>query len=120
MIALYDINVVDGIQVVPMENGEFTISISISESMQKFDTYKVFYIDNDGKIAEILDAKLENGKVVFTTTHLSTYGVLGYNNIIEENPNTSDINLALILGIIGIASAGIVISLKMKNLKING
>ena len=120
LIALYDVNVLDGIQVVPMENGEFTISISISESMQKFDTYKVFYIDNDGKIAETLDAKLENGKVVFTTTHLSTYGVLGYNNIIEENPNTSDINLALILGIIGIASAGIVISLKMKNLKING
>ena len=120
LVALYDINVLDGIQVVPMENGEFTISISISESMQKFDTYKVFYIDNDGKIAETLDAKLENGKVVFTTTHLSTYGVLGYNNVIEENPKTSDINLALILGIIGIASAGIVISLKMKNLKING
>ena len=120
LIALYDINVVDGIQVVPMENGKFTISISISESMQKFETYKAFYIDNDGKIAEILDAKLENGKVVFTTTHLSTYGVLGYNNIIEENPKTSDINLALILGIIGIASAGIVISLKMINLKING
>ena len=120
LIALYDINVVDGIQVVPMENGKFTISISISESMQKFETYKVFYIDNDGKIAEKLDAKLENGKVVFTTTHLSTYGVLGYNNIIEENPKTSDINLALILGIIGIASAGIVISLKMINLKING
>lgn len=120
LIALYDINVVDGIQVVPMENGKFTISISISESMQKFETYKVFYIDNDGKIAEILDAKLENGKVVFTTTHLSTYGVLGYNNIIEENPKTSDINLALILGIFGIASAGIVISLKMINLKING
>ena len=120
LVALYDINVLDGIQVVPMENGEFTISITIPESMQKFDTYKVFYIDNDGKIAETLDAKLENGKVVFTTTHLSTYGVLGYNNIIEENPNTSDINLALILGIIGIASAGIVISLKMKNLKING
>ena len=120
LVALYDINVLDGIQVVPMENGEFTISITIPESMQKFDTYKVFYIDNDGKIAETLDAKLENGKVVFTTTHLSTYGVLGYNNILEENPNTSDINLALILGIIGIASAGIVISLKMKNLKING
>ena len=120
LIALYDINVVDRTQVVPMEDGEFTISISIPESMQKFDTYKVFYIDNDGKIVETLDAKLENGKVVFTTTHLSTYGVLGYNNVIEENPKTSDINLALILGTIGIASAGAVISLKKRNLKVNG
>lgn len=121
LIALYDINVVDGIQVVPMEDGEFTISISIPESMQKFDTYKVIYIDNDGKIVETLDAKLENGKVVFTTTHLSTYGVLGYNNVIEEkNPKTSDINLALILGTIALASAGTIISLKKRNSKVNG
>ena len=120
LIALYDINVVDGIQVVPMEDGEFTISISIPKNMQKFNTYKVFYIDNDGKLVETLDAKLVNGKVVFTTTHLSTYGVLGYNNVVENNPNTSDINLALILGIIGIASAGAVISLKKRNLKANG
>ena len=104
MIALYDINVVDGRQVVPMEDGEFTISISIPESMQKFDTYKVFYIDNDGKIAETLDAKLENGKVVFTTTHLSTYGVLGYNNVIEENPKTYDgITTWIILGLISMS-----------------
>lgn len=119
LIALYDINVVDGTQVVPMEDGEFTISISIPESMQKFDTYKVFYIDNDGKIAETLDAKLENGKVVFTTTHLSTYGVLGYNNVIEENPKTSDINLALILGMIALGGAGAFVSYKKKNSKAN-
>ena len=104
LVALYDINVLDGIQVVPMENGEFTISITIPESMQKFDTYKVFYIDNDGKIAETLDAKLENGKVVFTTTHLSTYGVLGYNNVIEENPKTYDgITTWIILGLISMS-----------------
>ena len=38
----------------------------------------------------------------------------------ENNPQTSDINLALILGTIGIASAGAVISLKKRNLKVNG
>lgn len=118
LIALYDINVVDGRQVVPMEDGEFTISISIPESMQKFDTYKVFYIDNDGKIAETLDAKLENGKVVFTTTHLSTYGVLGYNNVMEENPKTSDINLPLILGIIMLAVVGAALALRKRLAKV--
>ena len=119
MIALYDINVVDGRQVVPMEDGEFTISISIPESMQKFDTYKVFYIDNDGKIAETLDAKLENGKVVFTTTHLSTYGIIGYNNVETNNPNTSDMNLALILTILGLASVGAVLVSRKKLDKAN-
>lgn len=119
LIALYDINVVDGRQVVPMEDGEFTISISIPESMQKFDTYKVFYIDNDGKIAETLDAKLENGKVVFTTTHLSTYGVLGYNNVIEENPKTSDINLPAMIGLILTALFGATFALKKRLSKVN-
>ena len=119
LIALYDINVVDGTQVVPMEDGEFTISISIPESMQKFDTYKVFYIDNDGKIAETLDAKLENGKVVFTTTHLSTYGVLGYNNVIEENPKTSDINLPAMIGLILTALFGATFALKKRLSKVN-
>ena len=38
----------------------------------------------------------------------------------EKNPQTSDINLALILGAIGLASAGAVISLKKRNLKVNG
>lgn len=119
LIALYDINVVDGTQVVPMEDGEFTISISIPESMQKFDTYKVFYIDNDGKIAETLDAKLENGKVVFTTTHLSTYGVLGYNNVIEENPKTSDINLPAMIGLILTALFGATFALRKRLSKVN-
>ena len=119
LIALYDINVVDGRQVVPMEDGEFTISISIPESMQKFDTYKVFYIDNDGKIAETLDAKLENGKVVFTTTHLSTYGVLGYNNVIEENPKTSDINLPAMIGLILTALFGATFALRKRLSKVN-
>lgn len=38
----------------------------------------------------------------------------------EKNPQTSDINLALILGAIGLASVGAVISLKKRNLKVNG
>ena len=121
LISLYDINVVDGIQVVPMENGKFTIAIAIPESDQKYDNYKVAYFDEDGKLVEILDAKLENGKVVFTTTHLSTYGVVGYNNVVikVDNPKTSDMNLALILASLGLASAGAVLVSRKKLAKAN-
>ena len=109
-----------------MEDGKFTIAIAIPEAEQKYDVYKVVYIDEDGKISQTIDAKLVEGKVVFTTTHLSTYGVIGYNNVTEtetkteKNPETSDINLALILGIFGLASAGTIISLKKRNSKVNG
>ena len=57
---------------------------------------------------------------MFTTTHLSTYGVIGYNTVAPENPKTSDINLTLILSMIALGSAGAVISYKKKNAKVNG
>lgn len=124
LISLYDINVTNGIQVVPMEDGKFTIAIAIPETEQKYDTYKVVYIDEDGKIAETLDAKLVEGKVVFTTTHLSTYGVVGYNNVTEtetkteNNPKTADINMALVIGAILISVAGVVITSKKISAKV--
>ena len=38
----------------------------------------------------------------------------------EKNPETSDINLALIIGTIALASVGTIISLKKRNYKVNG
>ena len=60
-----------------------------------------------------------NGKVVFTTTHLSTYGVVGYNNVATKNPATNDMNLALILASLGLASAGAVLVSRKKLTKAN-
>ena len=119
LINLYEINVVDGIGVVVMEEGKFTISIAIPESEQKYSAYKVLYFNESGEIAETIDAKLVDGKVVFTTTHLSTYGIVGYNNVVVENPKTSDINLALILASLGIASVGAVLVSRKKIAKAN-
>ena len=90
LINLYEINIVDGNdEVVPMENGKYTISIPVAEDLRNFKNYKVIYVNEAGEIQETIDAKLVNGKVVFTTTHLSTYGVIGYNNP-TTNPETSD------------------------------
>lgn len=90
LINLYEINIVDGNDVVvPMEDGKYTISIPVAEDLRNFKNYKVIYVNNDGEIQETIDAKLVDGKVVFTTTHLSTYGVIGYNNP-TMNPETSD------------------------------
>ena len=90
LISLHEINIVDGNdEVVPMENGKYTISIPVAEDLRNFKNYKVIYVNEAGEIQETIDAKLVNGKVVFTTTHLSTYGVIGYNNP-TTNPETSD------------------------------
>ena len=120
LINLYEINVLNGDgRVEELEDGKFTIAIAIPESEQKYDAYKVVYFDEEGKLVETLDAKLENGKVVFTTTHLSTYGVVGYNNVATKNPATNDMNLALILASIGLASAGAVLVSRKKLAKAN-
>ena len=120
LINLYEIEILNGDdRVENLEDGKFTIAIAIPESEQKYDAYKVVYFDEDGKLVETLDAKLENGKVVFTTTHLSTYGIIGYNNVAINNPNTSDMNLALILTILGLASVGAVLVSRKKLAKAN-
>ena len=89
LISLHDISMYLDNAVVPMENGKYTISIPVAENLRNFKNYKVIYVNEDGEIQETIDAKLVNGKVVFTTTHLSTYGVIGYNNP-TTNPETSD------------------------------
>lgn len=99
LITLYDINVMIEKEVVFMENGKYTISIDIDEDTD-YDNYKVIYINEDGNISEVLEAKRVGNKIVFETTHLSKYGVIGYNNVEEvpvvtpdttpENPNTGD------------------------------
>lgn len=120
LINLYEIEILNGDdRVENLEDGKYTIAIAIPESEQKYDAYKVVYFDEDGKLVETLDAKLENGKVVFTTTHLSTYGVVGYNNVATNNPNTSDMNLALILTTLGLASVGAVLVSRKKLAKAN-
>lgn len=120
LISLYEINVLNGDdRIEELEDGNYTISIAIAESEQKFNTYKVVYFDEDGKLVETLDAKLVDGKVVFTTTHLSTYGVVGYNTVASENPKTSDMNLALILALLGFASVGTVLISRRKLAKNN-
>lgn len=109
LLALYEIHITDGTEIIPMNNGKFTISIAIDKSLQKYQTYKVIYVDNNG-VQETLDAKLVDGKVVFETTHLSTYGIVGYNNVTVTNPNTFDsISIWLIISsfslVFGIISA---------------
>lgn len=112
VISIYDIEVQDADgETVEMKDGKFVISIPVKEEMQKYDVYKVAYI-KDGKIAELFDAKLVDGKIVFNTTHLSTYAVVGMNSVVEtnpvteENPKTVD-NFCLYLGICLISVSGL-------------
>lgn len=107
LLALYDIKVSDGTQDVKMENGKYTITLVLDENLLSYNNYKVVYIDDTGKAVETLPATVNGGKVSFTTTHLSTYGVVGYNETAIENPKTFDGVLTYVfVGILSIVGIG--------------
>ena len=110
LLNLYDINIVDGNgEIVKLENGSYLIKIKMTEDLKKYDNFSVVYIDESGKVAETLKAKIDGEYITFTTTHLSLYGVVGLSDV--ENPQTYDsiitylvIMISAILGIIGVAT----------------
>ena len=83
LVATYDISVKDSSdQVVKLANGNYAISIKVTEDQVKgYNAFKVVYINDKGEVAEILDAVLANGVITFETTHLSTYAIVGYNTV---------------------------------------
>lgn len=61
---------------VPITNNQLEITIPVDK---EYKNYRVAYIE-DGAIKETFDAQYTNGKVTFTTSHLSEYAVYGTNN----------------------------------------
>lgn len=91
VLATYDISVKDSTDtVVKMENGNYAISIKLTEDqIGDYNTFKVVYINDKGEVAEVLDATLTDGVLTFKTTHLSTYAVVGYNTL-AVNPGEDE------------------------------
>lgn len=83
---LVDINILDGDNVVSISNTKMKIRVAIPDDLKGFNKYEVVYI-KDGLIKETLPATLDNGYIVFETTHLSHYGIVATS---ITNPNTSD------------------------------
>lgn len=90
-IKAYDISMYNGATIVPLANGNYEISIPVTES---YPEYQVAYI-KDNIVVEKFNATVINGKLTFTTTHLSEYVIYGKsteNNVTNDStnkPNTS-------------------------------
>lgn len=92
-IKAYDISMYNGATIVPLSNGNYEISISITEN---YPEYQVAYLEND-KVVEKLNAIVKNGKITFITTHLSEYAIYGKstenvsNDTIKEPDNNTNV-----------------------------
>lgn len=73
-----DINVMDGNTVVKISDTKMKIRIALPEDIKGYDKYEVVYILND-EIKETIPATVEDGYIVFETSHLSQYGIIATN-----------------------------------------
>ena len=120
-----DINVLDGDNIVKISDTKMKIKIALPEELKGYNKYEVVYILN-GDIKETLPATVEEGYLVFETTHLSEYGVIAQNvengggqtntsNNEEKinNPKTGD-NIGVVIALFTIATIGLVATIKMR------
>lgn len=84
---IVDMNVLDGNDVVKISDNKMKIRIAMPEDLKGYNKYEVVYILND-EIKETIPATVENGYIVFETSHLSQYGILATN--VEKEPEKTN------------------------------
>ena len=120
-----DINVLENGEVVKISDTKMKIRITLPEDLKGFNKYEVVYISND-EIKETIPATVEDGYIVFETSHLSQYGIVATN--VEEkteqtknetnNPKTGD-NIAMYISVFVVAVAGITATMVAKKRNLN-
>ena len=121
-----DINILDNNnQIVKISNNKMKIRIVLPEDLKGFDKYEVVYILDD-EIKETIPATVEDGYIVFETSHLSQYGIIATK--VEEkteqtknetnNPKTGD-NIAVYISVFAVAVAGITATMIIKKRNLN-
>jgi len=120
LLSLYDLTMKDAAGEVVELNGKFVITLPFDKT-QNFSAYKVIYVNEDDEIIEVIDPVIDDDVIMFETTHLSTYGVVGYNEAPSQrvddgsnNPKTADgIALYILLALLSV-SAGYLVFKKTK------
>lgn len=109
-LAFYSIDVTDE-EGHAISEGPFEIKIKMTDDMKKYNSFKLVYIDDDMKVGDVIELKVENGYLVGTLPHLSNYllGATKTNN--PDVPVTSDniYTWFIILAVSVVAMAGSII-----------
>lgn len=120
---IVDINLLEYGQVVRINDTKMRIKIALPEDLKGFDKYEIVYISDD-EIQETIPATIEDGYIVFETSHLSQYGIVA-TNVEEEETERSSASLktgdnnntilsASLFAVIALAVLGITIYNKNK------
>ena len=123
LVSFYDVSVYDGSRIVEMKNGKYIIKIKIDAEESDYENYQIIYVNDNGDIEEYIDGVVEDGYMVFETSHLSQYGVIAdqvkMSNVTITSPSKK-LNFALLakisilLGLV-LVSSGILLFLEYKS-----
>lgn len=110
-----DINVLDANTVVRISDTKMRIRIALPEELKGYNRYEVVYILND-EIKETMPVTVEDGYIVFETSHLSQYGIVATNvsgtgdtGKGTSSPKTGDnSNHALWIAVLFISCGGVI------------
>ena len=86
-----DINILENDEVVRISDSKMKIRVALPEDLKGFNKYEVVYI-SDNEIKETLPATVEDGYIVFETSHLSQYGIIATS--VEEGDNTKTTSIS--------------------------
>ncbi len=114
---IVDINVLENGEIVKINDTKMKIRIALPEELKGYKKYEVVYV-LDNEIKETIPAIIEDGYIVFETSHLSEYGVVATEKINDiNNPNTNDnVTIHLTTGILSLITlVGISIVIYRKN-----
>lgn len=118
LIKVYDINIINSVtgNKVEMKDGEFTLKLKIDDTLQKYKDYAIVYISEDGEIEE-LESTIKDGYIVFNTTHLSNYGIVGNEKITEKLSKGPQTNSVVVTSVALLIVLGAVVVISKKRLK---
>ena len=109
----YDINLeIDGVKETDF-NGEYIVTLLLTDDLKAYNDLQIVYISEDGYV-EVCNTYIEGEYLVFKTTHFSTYYLLG-DKLVDFAPYIK-ILLAVIASLIILI---VYLILKIKNKKIN-
>lgn len=100
LISLYDINLMSGESAV-QPNGNIKISIKLTEEMKAMKDLKAIFVDKNQKI-EIVPHEIDGDHLVFTTDHLSSYGVIGTTVTSVQTSDSTATSMFVMLGLVSI------------------
>lgn len=108
-----DINVLENGQIVNINDVKMKIKVALPEDLKDYKKYEIVYI-LDNEIKETILATIEDGNIVFETSHLSEYGIIATEKSLNtniNNPETGDniifYIMTSIISIIGIVGFGL-------------